>query len=113
MSEQVGTSTAGVTLAEGALQIEETTVGDVDGWMVTVGNIMQGSWRDANDRPCSGLSAEVGLYDEDRTSHGEHTVGPGAVLQIAGRPWLVTRVRAGEPLREGGVDNGVITLRPR
>ena len=91
-------------------QIEETTVADIDGWMVTVGNVMQGQWRRADGTSCSGLSAEIGLYDDELEPHGEFTVGVGSELQIAGRIWHVKAVVAGEASGNEGMSNGHIAL---
>jgi len=98
--------------SDGAVvRIEETTVGDIDGWMVTVGNIMSGEWVDASGLNCQGLSAEIGLYDDERSPRGEPTVGAGAVLQIAGRAWRVDAVQAGATSADGGMSNGHVTLK--
>ncbi|MCO4761731.1 MAG: hypothetical protein KC502_09520 [Myxococcales bacterium] len=91
-------------------RIEETTVGDIDGWMITVANVMAGQWNDANGQVRTGLSVEVGLYDEDRTPVSEVTVGAGAALEIAGRPWTVVAVTEGIPLAGERMSNGHVTL---
>lgn len=87
-------------------RIEETTVGDIDGWMVTVANIMPGSYQDADGASHEGMSAKVGLYDEDRADKGEARVGAGSVLTIHGQRWQVEQVAQGA---NGG--NGHIVLR--
>ena len=92
------------------IRLEETTVGDIDGWMVTIANIMAGEWTDAAGATLRGMTVEIGLYDEDRTPQGEPTVGAGAVLRIAGQSWRVDEVVAGVPLPDGGVDNGYVAL---
>ncbi len=86
-------------------RIEETTVGDIDGWMVTVANIMTGSYVSADRSAHEGMSAKVGLYDEDRGDHGETRVGPGSALTIRDQRWRVESVHDGE---NGG--NGYIVL---
>ncbi len=90
----------------GLLRIEETTVADVDGWMLTVGNVMRGRWVDADGRAHEGLSAELGIYDAERALVSEFTVGPGLEVRIAGVRWRVAAVSPGpEP-----DDNGTLTL---
>lgn len=88
-------------------RIEETTVGDIDGWMVTVANVMRGTYRHADGAEREGISARVGLYDEDRSERGEARVGAGSVLVIKGRNWTVEAVVPGV---DGG--NGHIVLLP-
>ncbi len=92
------------------IRLEETTVADIDGWMVTVANIMAGEWTDHTGATMRGLTVEIGLYDEDRGLQGEPTVGAGAVLRIDGRVWRVDAVVAGGALPGGGVDNGYVSL---
>src|SRR5262245_49437682 len=78
--------------AERTVRIEETTVATVDGWRVTVGNIMKGKWRGPDGQEREGVTALVGLYDEKKAARGESTVGEGAQLTIAGKRWTVSRV---------------------
>ena len=89
-----------------SFRIEETTVRAIDGWKVTVANIMKGKWRLPDGREREGLTAVVGLYDEKKADKGERTVGEGAALEIAGRRWIVVKVEAGK-----GADNGVVEIR--
>ena len=90
------------------VRIEETTVGTIDGWMVTVGNIMKGKWKTPDGKEREGLTAQVGLYDEKKADKGERIVGEGAALTIAGKPWTVAKVVAGK-----GADNGSVELQQR
>ena len=87
------------------VSIEETTVATIDGWRITVGNIMKGKWRLPDSTEREGITALVGIYDENRIEKGEWTVGEGAVIIISGKKWLVTRVNHGK-----GRDNGSIEL---
>lgn len=94
-------------MSQRSVRIEETTVATIEGWRVTVGNIMEDRYAGPDGAERRGLTAEVGLYDEARAPKGERTVGEGAALQIAGRPFTVVRVVAGE-----GADNGYVELAP-
>jgi hypothetical protein len=95
----------GGRMQQRTVRIEETTVGTIDGWRVTVGNIMKGKWRGADGREREGITAQVGLYTEKNEERGEVTVGEGAELTIAGKRWVVNKVQAGP-----GAENGFIEL---
>lgn len=86
------------------VSIEETTIATIDGWRITVGNIMKGRWRLPNGTEREGISAEVGIYDENRVEKGEWTVGEGTVINISGKQWLVTRVNRGKGRENGSID---------
>ncbi len=87
------------------IAIQETTAATIDGWKVTVGNIMTDDWTGPDGSPQHGLTAEIGLYDERKAARGKHTLGEGGQLEIKGKPWRVTLVRAG-----AGGENGAVQL---
>lgn len=87
------------------VRIEETTVATVDGWKVTVANIMKGKYQTAGGER-EGLTAVVGLYDDKKADQGERTVGLGSELRIAGKTWTVGDVQAGP-----GAQNGFVEIR--
>nr|MDO8110159.1 hypothetical protein [Candidatus Sigynarchaeota archaeon] len=87
------------------ISIQETTVATIDGWKVTVGNIIIDDWTGPDGSPRRGLTAEIGLYDERKAERGRLTLGEGGLLEIKGRPWRVTLVSAG-----AGGENGAVKL---
>jgi hypothetical protein len=87
------------------MRIEETTVATVQGWKITVANIMKGKYSTAAGEQ-QGLTAVLGRYDEAKRDMGELTVGAGSTLTIADQHWLVESVVAGQ-----GAVNGYIELR--
>ncbi len=87
------------------IEIQETTAATIDGWKITVGNIMTDDWTGPDGSPRHGLTAEIGLYDERKTAHGKLTLGEGGMLEIKGKKWHVKLVRAG-----AGGENGAVTL---
>ncbi len=86
------------------IAIQETTAATIDGWKVTVGNIMTDDWTGPDGTPRHGLTAEFGVYDE-RKAGRKLTMGEGGVLEIKGKQWRVKSVRAG-----AGVKNGAVQL---
>ncbi len=87
------------------IAIQETTAATIDGWKVTVGNIMIDDWTGPDGSPRRGLTAEIGVYDERKAARGKLTLGEGGQLEIKGKKWRVTLVRAG-----AGGGNGVVQL---
>ncbi len=87
------------------MRIEETTVATIDGWMITVSNVLRGPYT-TPEGARTGMTALVGRYDAAEKDHGEVTVGEGSRVEIAGKPWTVLAVTAGQ-----GGDNGWIELR--
>jgi hypothetical protein len=85
------------------VSIQETTVATLDGWKVTVGNIMTDDWVGPDGGRRHGLTAEIGLYDERKAERDRRTLGEGALLEINGRRWRLTAVRAGSAGENGSV----------
>jgi len=64
--------------------VQETTVATIDGWKITVGNIMEDDWVGVDGVSRHGLTAEIGVYDRNKTEQAHGTLGEGGVLQING-----------------------------
>lgn len=78
--------------------IEETTVGDLDGTRVPMGNMSQRSYTRGDGTTAEGWTCTLALES------GPLVVGVGSVVEVGGRKWEVTAVEktAGE--------NGSVTL---
>jgi len=74
-------------------RIEETTVASIDGWKVTVGNLM--AEPDAAKPGQKRGTAQIGRYDAQGQEIGLQIVGTGDTLTIAGKVWRVARVSLG------------------
>lgn len=85
------------------VRIEETTVATIDGWKVTVANVMLAAdpAQPGRKRP----TAQVGRYDADKADQGMREVGAEDVLDIAGHKWRVGQVFVGQ-----GAANGYVEL---
>lgn len=88
------------------IRIEETTISDLHGWRVTVGNIMRDKWKGPDGKEREGITAEIGLYDEGKKERGRTTLGEGAPILINGHRYTLVRVQAGK-----GSENGFVELR--
>ncbi len=86
------------------MRIEETTVATIQGWKVTVANILPGKFRTPTGEQ-QGLTAVLGRYDQANRDQGELTVGAGSELTVAGQLWTVVAVVAGK-----GAENGHVEL---
>lgn len=86
------------------MRIEETTVATIQGWKVTVANILPGKFSTPAGEQ-QGLTAVLGRYDDAKRDQGELTVGVGSEFAIAGQRWTVAAVVAGK-----GADNGYVEL---
>ncbi len=84
------------------VRIEETTVATIDGWKVTVSNVMLAAdpAQSGHKRP----TAQVGRYDAAKADQGEREVAAEAVLDIAGHKWRVAQVVLGVGGANGYVD---------
>lgn len=87
-------------------RIEETTVGTVRGWTVTVANIGKDRYRGADGVEREGVTAQLGVYDEGGAERSLGTVGEGSVVTIAGQRYRVARVQK----KASTADNGWIEL---
>ncbi|MFZ4577387.1 MAG: DUF6406 domain-containing protein [Myxococcota bacterium] len=85
------------------VRIEETTVATLDGWKITVGNVMLAT--DPANPNRKRPTAVVGRYDATKADQGERDVGVDDSLDIAGKQWRVVEVGLGD---KGG--NGFVEL---
>lgn len=79
--------------------IEETTVGDLDGVRVPMGNMTTGEYQLPDGRTASGPICSLALPGRTGVF-----VGQGSVVDVEGTPWKVLRVE----LNPGGL--GSVTL---
>lgn len=93
-------------MTEETERIEETTVGSIRGWTVTVANIGKDRWRGKDGVEREGITAQIGVYDEKGAERALGTVGEGAELTIAGRTWRVARIQK----KASASDNGWVEL---
>jgi hypothetical protein len=85
------------------ITIQETTAATIDGWKITVGNIMDDTWTGSDGKERTGITASVGIYDEKKAEKMHRTVGKGATFEIKGKKWRLDAIMKDEKGGNGSI----------